>query len=361
MRLQDRSAKFLVYIHESPDGKVYVGITSKGCTDRWRHNGIGYIENSHLYSAIQKYGWENFTHDIVAIDLCLEDACALEKKLIAEFQSNDPKFGYNQTDGGEFSSPNEAVREVLRQKSSARWNDPAFRKHMIAQLKGHPVSDETKLKISKANTGRKWPHSHPNKGGHLSEEHKAKLRGNTPWNKGLTKADHPGIAACSEKLTGRVRSDEWSKAISESRKAKFQAGYSCIWINNGVEEHTIESNTDIPEGYVVGRLHRNQVYMHKGDVSIKVTRSDIDAKLAEGYILGRSKAANQSVKKSLQKCRWFYEGNEFVNSEELAQYLRNHGYPRIVSSTVSTLYKKGFKTSKVYASLDGKITKENIR
>ena len=53
-----------VYIHKSPSGKVYVGITSKNPIDRWC-NGKGYSNNPHFTYAIKKYGWENITHEIL--------------------------------------------------------------------------------------------------------------------------------------------------------------------------------------------------------------------------------------------------------------------------------------------------------
>ena len=46
---------FKVYIHTSPNGKVYIGITSRDAEKRW-NNGHNYKPNKHFYSAIQKYG-----------------------------------------------------------------------------------------------------------------------------------------------------------------------------------------------------------------------------------------------------------------------------------------------------------------
>ena len=54
---------YTVYCHTSPSGKRYVGITCKSLNSRWQ-NGKGYLYNKHFYSAIQKYGWENFKHEI---------------------------------------------------------------------------------------------------------------------------------------------------------------------------------------------------------------------------------------------------------------------------------------------------------
>ena len=57
-----------VYIHISPSNKYYVGITSKTPEERWR-NGFGYYTQSYFYNAIQKYGWDNFQHEIISENL----------------------------------------------------------------------------------------------------------------------------------------------------------------------------------------------------------------------------------------------------------------------------------------------------
>lgn len=54
---------YTVYRHISPNGKAYVGITSKSVKDRWQ-NGKGYWFNKHFTAAINKYGWDSFKHEI---------------------------------------------------------------------------------------------------------------------------------------------------------------------------------------------------------------------------------------------------------------------------------------------------------
>ena len=84
-------ARWKVYIHTSPSGKMYVGITSSGVKRRWQ-NGRGYIKNDHFYRAIQKYGWDNFDHEVIAENLTKDEACEMEKALIKELKSNDYNF-----------------------------------------------------------------------------------------------------------------------------------------------------------------------------------------------------------------------------------------------------------------------------
>lgn len=92
---------YCVYIHQNKrNGKVYVGLTSRKPETRW-NGGSGYISNKPFYNAIKKYGWnDGFSHQIVAENLTADEAEQLEKDLIKMYQSNNPAYGYNMTDGG---------------------------------------------------------------------------------------------------------------------------------------------------------------------------------------------------------------------------------------------------------------------
>lgn len=79
---------------------VYIGMTFKIPEKRWGRNGIRYKSNGHFWNAINKYGWNNFNHDIVTSELSKEEAESLEKELIAKYNSANNKFGYNIALGG---------------------------------------------------------------------------------------------------------------------------------------------------------------------------------------------------------------------------------------------------------------------
>ncbi len=108
---------FCVYKHTAPNDKVYIGITSKNPIYRW-NSGKGYMTNKHFYNAILKYGWDNIKHEILFTDLNKEEACQKEIELIAEYKSNDPKFGYNISSGGEVSSAGVKRSNGTRQRMS---------------------------------------------------------------------------------------------------------------------------------------------------------------------------------------------------------------------------------------------------
>ena len=75
--------KFMVYKHTFPNGKVYIGITSKKKPNQRWESGTGYSKNQIvMYNAIQKYGWDNIKHEILFENLSKDDACKKEIELI---------------------------------------------------------------------------------------------------------------------------------------------------------------------------------------------------------------------------------------------------------------------------------------
>lgn len=94
---------YCVYMHTSPSGKRYIGITGQKPKDRWK-NGNGYKNNTYFKNAVKKYGWENIEHTILFSSLDKKDACRLEQICIMLFKSNDRRYGYNRSIGGENSS-----------------------------------------------------------------------------------------------------------------------------------------------------------------------------------------------------------------------------------------------------------------
>lgn len=151
---------YTVYKHTSPSGKVYIGITSQKPENRWNH-GKGYEFNSHFYRAIQKYGWDNFTHEILYTDLTKEEACVEEMKLIIQYKSSERDFGYNLSTGGEHPGTGRVVSEETRRKLSE-----SNRGQTRSEETCKKMSDKAKLRIGER---------HPRYGKHLSEDHRSKL------------------------------------------------------------------------------------------------------------------------------------------------------------------------------------------
>ena len=102
-----------VYIHRNKNnGKRYVGITETDPAKRWL-GGAGYHRNKHFYDAIKLYGWDAFEHEIVAVDLTRDEAQKMERELIAKYKTQDKRYGYNITDGGEHFRHSDASKVLM--------------------------------------------------------------------------------------------------------------------------------------------------------------------------------------------------------------------------------------------------------
>ena len=85
---------YIVYEHISPSNKRYIGITCQPPEYRWRH-GEGYRNNIAFYNAIKKYGWDNFSHNILFFNLSADEAASKEKELINFYKTTNKNYGYN--------------------------------------------------------------------------------------------------------------------------------------------------------------------------------------------------------------------------------------------------------------------------
>lgn len=135
-----------VYIHTAPNGKVYVGITSQKPEIRWQ-NGKGYKSNKHFANAIDKYGWDNFTHEVLVNGLTQEQAEQRETELIAFHNSANKSFGYNRALGGH------ALSEESRKKIGNTRKERIALGLIKTDYDRH-FSEETKRKISEARKGK---------------------------------------------------------------------------------------------------------------------------------------------------------------------------------------------------------------
>ena len=132
--IEDRN--YVIYKHTNQvNNKCYIGMTRQNPPKKRWKNGTTYKSNNHFTNAINFYGWDNFSHEILFEKLTKEEAEQKEIEMIAYYKSNQSEFGYNVANGG--------------------------------NCKG-TVSEETKKKLSIAHTGKK-----------LSPEHIEKIRENS--------------------------------------------------------------------------------------------------------------------------------------------------------------------------------------
>lgn len=139
------NGKWKVYAHINKiNGKIYIGITSREVNKRWK-NGKGYDYNTHFYNAIQKYGWSNFDHEIIAANLTEEEAKNFERLMIEKLDTTNYKYGYNNDKGG-------GMPPVLFGENNPFYNvvpQKAVEASVKARIGKH-LKEEHKQKIAKA-------------------------------------------------------------------------------------------------------------------------------------------------------------------------------------------------------------------
>ena len=210
---------YYLYKHTNKvNGKVYIGITSQKPEQRWS-NGSGY-STQHFSRAIKKYGWDGFKHEVLYSNLSEIQAKVLEVSLIHYYKSTNPKYGYNVSEGGDIISEETKVK-------------------LSKAHKGKVLSEETKAKLSKAHKGKiiseeqKAKLSEANKGKRHSEETKAKI---SEANKGKVRTEETR-KKLSEINKGHIVSKDTRKKISEAMKDKTgfknPKSKSCICLTTG--------------------------------------------------------------------------------------------------------------------------------
>jgi hypothetical protein len=144
---------YTVYMHEHREnGKKYIGITSQNVYERWG-NGKCYKRTSYFRSAIDKYGWDMFRHEILYTDLTYEEACQIEKELIAKYRTNDRNYGYNNSCGGEKGAlgNHHTLSEETKKKMSQAKRDVPRPKWQ----EGRKASEKSVQKLREVNERRK--------------------------------------------------------------------------------------------------------------------------------------------------------------------------------------------------------------
>lgn len=198
---------YCVYIHINKiNNKKYVGITKTSFVKRWGKNGSGYTgdKKSVFGRAIEKYGWENFAHEIFVTNISKERACALEIILIETLRTRDKRYGYNIQPGGQLGNTgvvfSEGSRAKMREAKIGKKLTEEHKKHISEGLNGHKpanFTDESKMKLRLANIGKTLP-----------DETRAKI---------------------SNALIGITRSEETKQKISDNHANKH--GVFCPQLN----------------------------------------------------------------------------------------------------------------------------------
>lgn len=206
---------YTVYIHTSPSNKAYIGITSMIPEKRWA-NGKGYLSKGKnkeyiqpaMANAVLKYpNWNEWKHFIFAEGLIKEEAERMEQLLIALFQTQDCRYGYNIQNGGHMHCVSEETKSKMRESHKGKKLSEETIQKMSQAQKGRVKSEEERERMRQVMLGKFDGENNPMFGKHHSEETKKKMseakQGYVPW------------------IKGKHHSEETKKKFSEQRKGKY--------------------------------------------------------------------------------------------------------------------------------------------
>lgn len=173
---------YCIYKHTNKtNGKVYIGMTNN-YHRRWRNNGIEYQpkdgRQSRFWGAIQKYGWNGFTHEILKDGLSQREAEQQEIETIALYDSTNRNKGYNISKGGNGGKIYAVHPRGMLGKHQSEYEIETHKK-MLSDPKQNPMTNGSVV------WGVTQPHPRGMLGKHQSQKHQlamSKYRGKNAFN-----------------------------------------------------------------------------------------------------------------------------------------------------------------------------------
>ena len=113
-----------IYMHVNKiNKKAYVGFTKHDMEYRWKEHlktSRSTKEKRYFYNALRKYKKNDWLHQVLEIADSEEEAAKIEVKYIKLFSTNNRKYGYNSTEGGDVSPLKYLTREQRAEYNKLR-------------------------------------------------------------------------------------------------------------------------------------------------------------------------------------------------------------------------------------------------
>lgn len=204
--------------------------------------------NLHLQNAWNKYGEQNFKFEII-LSCPIEKLDEEEIRLIQEHKSNNRRFGYNITSGGDRPNHTDKTKEKIRQSLMGRKHSAASILKMSESKK--KISEETKLKYRNARIGKK-----------MSSETREKIRnallGRQPSKESIAKMSQAKRnRKVSKETREKLRLSRLGKKMSDETKIKL----SKYHLGTKASEESKKQMSKAQNGHVVSEQTRLKISM----------------------------------------------------------------------------------------------------
>lgn len=284
---------YTVYRRITPDGRSYIGCTSKSLEERAGRRGTGYYQNKAFFAAIQKFGWSSVRTEIILQTEDLLEARAAETAAIEKYQAKDPEHGYNSVDSGFSMGPERIThlrkigksnwerskteiiqkrrksitpeyRKAISDSIKKKWDDPSYRSRVSESMKKRYENPEVKKQLVESMKAV-WTDE-------KKKEHSDLMR---------SVMNRPEVRAKQEATRN---TKEYKDKMSRTRfdpevKARQAASMSKVWKKPGYRK-------------VMSDKMKAKKWMHKEGVNRRVDVDKVELYISEGWVLGRLKGGS---------------------------------------------------------------------
>lgn len=299
------------------NGKMYIG-QKKSSKVVNSYFGSGAL----MKKAIEKYGKENFSREILDWAETFEELQEKEQYWIAYYNAYESDDFYNLDKGGKGIlgyKHTKKAKEKISENNARYWKGKSLHPNTMeaakearkklaeeGKLKRRGYTEEQKQKYSLAMKEYYKTHTHPNKGKHSSEETRQKLRESH-----LGKSNgHKGIP------------------LSEETKKKVSEGLYRYYSTHKHKGHSFTDEEKARISASVTKANTGKKFINNGEITKFVTKEEAERLIQEGWIYGNlSNCKPRQNTDKLQGRRWMNNGieNRIVAKEKIEDFLKN-GY-----------------------------------
>lgn len=296
---------YTIYKRITPDGKVYVGCTSKTLNARAGIEGAGYRQSPVFWSEILRWGWSQIVSEVVATTESAEEARELEADAImaalrdcgsSNLLNRNLSSGYSWTEEQRAclsailkESPDfqDACRDPVRNAHISdsikkKWSQPEYRERVLTAIR---TSVKHKEACSSVDVRQRTSQSL--KAWHSIPENKAKfletMRSQSRRERlsASIRASKRHLDSCrsverNQKLATSLRS---YYANEENRQAMSQAVRNSKAFQNAMQSDERRAR--------IAASSRGRVWVHNNEINRFILEMELPELLEQGWVRGR--------------------------------------------------------------------------